>query len=244
MAKLYQYSHFLAVNRGLYDGDLSIEALTQQGNIGLGTFNALDGELVVIDGVCYQCAEGNQVRRADASALMPWAAVSSFTTARKTATVADTADLPALTSQLLTHAGSSNYPYVFQLHGVFHQITIASAPKQEKPYASIETVIEQSTQLETGPIHATLVGFYAPDFMFPIKGKGLHLHCVSDDQAFGGHVLDVHVKAADVSFEAITKFDIELPRHELYAKTDMTSFEDNDHVPSFKDKSETIVSVN
>lgn len=64
MSILYQYSHFLAVSRGLYDGDLSIQHLSAKGAIGLGAFNALDGELVVIDGSFYHCTEGTKVRKA------------------------------------------------------------------------------------------------------------------------------------------------------------------------------------
>jgi len=81
MAKLYQYSHFLAVSHRLYDGELSIEALKQHGSLGLGTFNALDGELVIIDDVFYQCTDGNHVRVVAPTTLLPWAAVSSFTDA-------------------------------------------------------------------------------------------------------------------------------------------------------------------
>ena len=45
----------------MYDGDVTIRELLRHGNFGLGTFNGLDGEMLVLDGRCYQL-------RADGSA--------------------------------------------------------------------------------------------------------------------------------------------------------------------------------
>ena len=39
---------------GIYDGEMTIGELLSHGNFGVGTFNGLDGEMVVLDGVCYQ----------------------------------------------------------------------------------------------------------------------------------------------------------------------------------------------
>lgn len=138
--------------------------------------------------------------------------------------------------ELLKHVGSKNYPYLVYLKGQFDNIKIGSVPKQEKPYALIEKVIQQSTELDTGAIGADVVGFYAPDFMFPVKGKGLHLHCVAEDQAFGGHVLDLKLREVEVRLEAITRFEMELPHHDDYKKLEMVTFQTGEHVPVFEDK--------
>ncbi|MCH9756910.1 MAG: acetolactate decarboxylase [Gammaproteobacteria bacterium] len=240
MAQLYQYSHFLAVNRGLYDGELSIGALKQHGNVGLGTFNALDGELVIVDGEFYQCTDGNNVRQAASDTLLPWAAVSSFTAACSTQKMAHLSDISKLELQLLELIQSKNYPYLFRIKGAFNNIKITTVPKQQKPYVSIETVIEQSLQIDTGTITADLVGFYAPDFMFPIKGKGLHLHCITSDKEYGGHVLDLDLINAEVCFEKITDFQIELPKQDEYKNMAMAAFQDDEHVPLFEDKLDAI----
>lgn len=206
MSQLYQYSHFLAVSRGLYDGDLSIQTLKEQGTVGLGTFNALDGELVVVDGNFYHCTEGKKVRQAENYEQLPWAAMTSFTSNKK------------------------------QIKGSFNNLTIGSVPKQTKPYLPIEKIIENSIQIETGSIIAECVGFYAPEFMFPIKSTGLHLHCISDAQQFGGHVLNLDLQSAELHFEAITQFQIELPQNEVYQNTPMNGFKIEEHVPVFSDR--------
>ncbi|MDF1646467.1 MAG: acetolactate decarboxylase [Legionellaceae bacterium] len=236
MAKLYQYSHFLAVSHRLYDGDLSIDRLKQHGSIGLGTFNALAGELVAVEGEFYQCTDGHHVQKAALNALLPWAAVSSFTSECCNQKISDFSSLSQLNSHLLKLAGSDNYPYLFQIRGEFNNIMMTSVPKQQKPYVSVEAVIEQSVQLETGAVQADLVGFYAPDFMFPIKGKGLHLHGITLDKKIGGHVLALDLKSAEVCFEKITDFQIELPQHDGYKNINMAAFQEDEHVPLLEDK--------
>ncbi|HZO77342.1 MAG TPA: acetolactate decarboxylase [Solirubrobacteraceae bacterium] len=47
---LFQTSTIEALLGGAFDGDLPLSELLQHGDLGLGTLNGLDGELVVIDG--------------------------------------------------------------------------------------------------------------------------------------------------------------------------------------------------
>lgn len=123
MSTLYQYSHFLALSRQLYDGDLSIQALRQQGNIGLGTFNALDGELIVINDTFYQSIGGDKINIVDNNTLIPWAAVTRFTDACHTQQLEQIESLKTLEQTLLALMQSKNYPYVFQVTGEFENIT-------------------------------------------------------------------------------------------------------------------------
>ena len=51
---IFQNSLMTALLDGIYDGEMTIGELLGKGNFGLGTFDALDGEMVIIDGVCYQ----------------------------------------------------------------------------------------------------------------------------------------------------------------------------------------------
>lgn len=138
-----------------------------------------------------------------------------------------------LETQLLRLAPTCNYPYVLHFKGKFNNLTIGSVPKQNKPYAPIEQVIEESLQINTGPIVAECVGFYAPEFMLPVKAKGLHLHCLSEDKAFGGHVLELDLNSAELHFEAISQFQIELPQNNYYQQIQLDCFKSEEHIPTF-----------
>ena len=52
--KIYQTSTLHALMDGVYDGQTTIGQLKNQGDLGIGTVNALDGELVILDGQAWQ----------------------------------------------------------------------------------------------------------------------------------------------------------------------------------------------
>ena len=52
--ELYQSSLIAALLQGVYDGEMTYAELAKHGDFGLGTFNALDGEMVAVDGGFYQ----------------------------------------------------------------------------------------------------------------------------------------------------------------------------------------------
>ena len=48
---------------GVYERELSVQAILEHGNFGLGTFANLDGEMVVVDGHVYQVRGSGEVSR-------------------------------------------------------------------------------------------------------------------------------------------------------------------------------------
>ena len=63
--EVYQTSTMGALLDGVYEGDVTTRELLRHGDFGLGTFNRLDGEMLVLGGVCYQL-------RGDGSAWILW----------------------------------------------------------------------------------------------------------------------------------------------------------------------------
>jgi alpha-acetolactate decarboxylase len=78
MATLYQRSTIGALLAGIFDGDETVGELLTRGDFGLGTFNALDGEMVVLDGACYHLRSDGTVELANLAARTPFAAVTRF----------------------------------------------------------------------------------------------------------------------------------------------------------------------
>jgi hypothetical protein len=66
---VFQVSTSGALVAGVYDREVSVQAILQHGNFGLGTFANLDGEMVVIDGRVYQVKGSGQVPPARLSPL-------------------------------------------------------------------------------------------------------------------------------------------------------------------------------
>ena len=59
--RLFQTSTLQALMAGVYDGDLTFQALARHGDFGLGTFDALDGEMIALDGAFYQIKADGRV---------------------------------------------------------------------------------------------------------------------------------------------------------------------------------------
>src|SRR6476661_6799944 len=57
---LFQASTIGALLEGAYDGDLTFAELAEHGDLGLGTLNGLDGEMIALDGRFYRAdVDGN-----------------------------------------------------------------------------------------------------------------------------------------------------------------------------------------
>jgi alpha-acetolactate decarboxylase len=67
-----------ALLAGAYDGYLTLGALRAHGDFGIGTFHALDGELILLDGVFYKVRGDGAVVRPPLSETTPFATVTRF----------------------------------------------------------------------------------------------------------------------------------------------------------------------
>src|SRR3954462_4233195 len=75
---LFQVSTSAALVEGVYQGAVRVSRLLHHGDFGLGTFVDLDGEMVVLDGVCYRVASDGVVTNVEGDRLIPYAVVTRF----------------------------------------------------------------------------------------------------------------------------------------------------------------------
>ncbi|MFR1968520.1 MAG: acetolactate decarboxylase [Streptococcus salivarius] len=76
--KLFQYNTLGALMAGLYGGTLTVGELLEHGDLGLGTLDSIDGELIVLDGKAYQAkgSEGKvEVVEVSPDEKVPYAAI-------------------------------------------------------------------------------------------------------------------------------------------------------------------------
>jgi acetolactate decarboxylase len=234
MSTLYQYSHFLAVSKGCYDGQLSISELKKHGDTGLGTFNALDGELIVIDNHFFHCS-GGQVRIAQDNEMLPWAAVTTLAP-ENYFTVKGISSINELQTILFTNLPSINYPVALRITALAATISLGSVPKQNKPYRPISEVIDDSILINTEEMEVDMVGFYAPGFMFPIKSQGIHLHFVDKNRRIGGHVLELNLISAKICWQQINSINILLPQIDDYKNADLILNTGDNYLPKFENR--------
>ena len=139
---IYQTSTINALLEGAYDGDVSVAELKARGDFGLGTFNALDGEMVALDGKFWQVRSDGRAREADETMKTPFAAVTTFA-ADRTGAVKGVGSLTDLTRQLDALVESKNLPWAVRVHATFSYVKTRSVPPQRRPYPKLVEVAER-----------------------------------------------------------------------------------------------------
>src|SRR6478736_7524983 len=75
---LFQASTIGALLDGAYEGDVTFAELAEHGDLGLGTLNSLDGEMIAVDGSFYRANVDGAITEIDLDARSPFAVLVWF----------------------------------------------------------------------------------------------------------------------------------------------------------------------
>ena len=160
-----QISTYPALEKGLYDGDVTYAQLAQAGNFGIGTFDGMDGEMIALAGQFYQARSDGSVRRADKTLETPFATVTFFTAEQRLQPDEPLASYDQLKTYLARVAPPANRPYAIRIDGMFPYIKIRSVPRQSEPYPPLADVVAQQVTWERKDMRGTLVGYWFPEYL-------------------------------------------------------------------------------
>ncbi len=215
-----QISTIDALMTGVYDGPATLKDLTGWGDFGIGTFNALDGEMALLDGIFFQVTGSGDVNKPGHSTHTPFATVTFFNPESKCQVAGlSFAGLKSVADSLMK---SPNLFYALRVTGTFNSVKTRSVPAQTKPYLPLVEVTADQPDFETDTIKGTLSGFYCPPFVKGVNVPGYHLHFISDDQSFGGHVLGFELGKGILEMDQIDRFRLILPQDEGFLEADLT----------------------
>lgn len=216
---IFQVSTSGAIVRGLYQGCVSVADLRRHGDVGLGTFEDLDGELILIDGHCYQARSDGTVREVDDKELTPFASVVNFAPDR-VVTLDRVTSFADLTRQLDELRLSENGNVAFRATGRFTALDVRAARKSEAGIDLVEAVATQAI-FHFEDMAATLVGFWSPEYTKAISISGYHLHAISADRAHGGHLLDLRVDDLQVEINDVNDVHLAIPETAEFLAADL-----------------------
>ena len=211
---MYQVSTLQALAMGYTRGVVSVDDFLQHGDIGLGTFEGVDGEMILLDGECYRALEDGTAVLAGGDMSVPFA-VTTFLRQGKSFSAREVEDIEALKRLLdlkIEEDFGLNSMHVIRIDGVFSQIFARSASAYYSQHVTLKEIL-QKTQKEFSfrDIRGTLVCVYFPDYMDTINAAGWHLHFLSEDKSCGGHVIDLKMKQGTAMINKISRVQIELP---------------------------------
>jgi len=193
---LYQVSTYSELSKGGFGGFERAGQLMEQADFGIGTFDGIEGEMVLLDGKMYQVIAPQNIATPGEDIMIPYMTATMFDADiyKSKGTVENLEALKKELDGLILHKDSF---YAIKLDGTFKKIKLRSVPKQSEPYPSLEEVIKKQIIGDYQNIKGTLVGFWSPEYSGNIIFAGYHFHFISDDRSIGGHVLEL--ESADTS---------------------------------------------
>jgi len=212
---LYQVSTIQALSVGNYDGQATLCELKQRGDFGLGTFQGLDGEMVVLDGKFYQVKVDGRVYLVNAAAGIPFAQVTFFDIDRIFA-INQELNYLQLKQYLDKVLPANNIFQAIKISGVFKYIKFRSVPKQAKPYSELSQAVEAQKVFEFYNLEGTIVGWRSPEYSKNFSVGGYHLHFISADRKSGGHLLDFQASKLKIEIDDTADFYLSLPTNQEF----------------------------
>jgi len=217
---VFQTAPFQSLNLGVYDGLFTFSALKEHGDFGLGTLNALDGEMIFIDNKFYQVRQDGKVVSIPGSALTPFAVVTFFDEDQRIEAV-NVESLGELARTIDRRRPTKNLFYALRVEGVFDYVKVRSVPAQKKPYRPLAEAVKEQTVFEYRQISGALVGFWSPSFVGRAGVPGYHFHFISADKGAGGHVLDLRFKTLNIQMDRCLSLSVNTPENGDYFSADL-----------------------
>ena len=206
---LFQTSTIDALLDGNYDGDISFGELEAHGDFGLGTFDALDGEMVALDGDYYQIRSDGRAYPVDEQTNTPFAVVTFFEPALSE--MLRTTNLAALCERVDGLSGDASVCCGVRVDGHFAYVRTRSVPRQRRPYPPLVEVVKNQPVFELRDVSGSLVGFRFPDYAQGLNVAGYHFHFITADRSAGGHVLECRLTKGELRIDREADLRVELP---------------------------------
>jgi len=208
-----QISTIDALLAGGYDGSEQIGKLKSYGDFGIGTFDRLEGEMIILDGQVYQAKDNGRIYKAERGTT-PFASVSLFRPdiSMKLGSPVDYRAFEMFADSLIR---DDNLFYAIKAEGKFKAMTVRSVPAQSKPYRPLAEVVKTQSVFEYKDIEGTIVGYRLPAYVKGINVAGYHLHFIDSSKTYGGHILAFEMTDGTVSIDKQNRFRMILPERGL-----------------------------
>lgn len=198
--------------QGYFGGTITAGELRTMGDTGIGTFEGLNGEMIVVDGTIYQALGDGKVVVCPDSTIIPYATVTFFDkdVALNLKDIKNKAEFEKVLNAAVKKHGANSF-YMVRLDATFSSILFRSEYGSKEPYPTlVEALKGKQTEFTEKNIKGTLVGLYCPAYMGELNSVGWHFHFISDDKKKGGHILELSLKQGTIWLDKTDKFNMVL----------------------------------
>ncbi|UYZ35653.1 acetolactate decarboxylase [Clostridium beijerinckii] len=217
---IFQVSTLEALLAGSLDGFISIKDLKTKGDFGIGGITGLDGAIVVLDGKWYHCKDDCRIFSVNDNEKSPKFMISSFKT-DKIIDINKEINYEGMKKIINSERPTPNIMYAVKIEGKFNNIKFKVYPKQNKPYPMGSLIARSKRERILENVKGTLVGYLMPNHLLDITSVEYHLHFVSEDKMYGGHLIDFELSEGNVHLDYKHNLQLVVPQTEEYYKGDL-----------------------
>ena len=227
---IFQVSLLQGLTLGDYYGSVTVGELKEKGDTGIGTFEGVNGELVMVDGVVYRAKSDGSVEIAPDEETIPFSNVTFFDAdvTEEISGISSVDDLKSYLNEKVNELGKNNF-YMIRIDGTFKHVFARSELKQEEPYKTLADALStDQREFDFAGASGTVVGLYCPEYMRDLNAAGWQFHFVSEDKQSGGHVLDLDIDNAELKWDSTKGFNMLLPDTKMFPTLDLTTDQSED----------------
>lgn len=216
--RVFQVALLQSLMQGEYDGVVTVGELKEYGDTGIGTFQGVNGEMIVLDGIVYRALWDGSVEVAPDNETVPFSNVTFFDADIKAEHVnaESISELKSILNSIVRKHGRNQF-YMVKVTGLMHSILVRSELEQKEPYRPLNDALKTDQREFTySDIKGTVVALYCPAYMEGLNTHGWHLHFISEDRQKGGHVLDLKVQDGVLELDIISEFAMVVPNRESF----------------------------
>lgn len=214
---IFQTGTSASLLAGVYEGELTVDELKRQGDFGLGTFDQVDGELIMLDNVVYRAAANGLITQAESTRCIPFAVTTFFEPQQ-------TLELPHLSYDELSmyldrHLLEKNYIYAIKVTGYFDSVLARSLNRCEPPYRPLMDILPTiQTCFECHDSKGTMIGFRFPAHLSSVNFSSDHFHYIDHEKKMGGHVFEFRARDVIIEWCLYHQLINHLPRTDCFSE--------------------------
>lgn len=222
----YQVSTLDALMLGNFDGVVTVGELLEHGSWGIGTYEGLDGEAIVCDGVAYDAHADGTTAAYGADEKLAFSTVADFSDRAGSFELDGLSDLDAVKQGLeevrRAYDDHDNAWFMMAMHGSFPTVHVRSCFKtEEKPYPTLPEVACNQREFHYDNETGWVIGVWVPAYLNGVNMPGWHIHYLSEDKARGGHILGLSVGHAEGTIESYSDYRMVMPQNPEFKKMNL-----------------------
>ncbi|ANZ32552.1 acetolactate decarboxylase [Staphylococcus carnosus] len=210
---IYQHGTLGTLMAGMLKGTASIDEMLKHGDLGIGTLDGCDGEVIILDNEAFHANEYGEFKKLNGDEMTPFSTVTDFKPNKKF-DITNLITSENLLDTILVRMKSQNLFSAVKIHGSFKKVHVRMMPKQEPPYQRLMESVNRQPELTFETINGTIVGFFTPELFHGVGTAGFHLHFVDQERTVGGHVLDFELERGTVEINDVETFEQNFPVHD------------------------------